>query len=220
VNTEGNPMDLPRYHAPYQTAMVAALFVNSADAAELMPYVQQNALVQKHCAVCHTDAAKNGGLSLEHFDAAKASPSLTAMLLSKLTGGVSLKTASEAAFDTNAAALIEKKMKSGAMGAAGIPVPNKAVTDALNTSIHGAIGRCDGLGCRAVERRRDRRHYVDGKHSSRGSFRRARRGSRVLQISGCLQPSDAGGLYAVKLVADAAERSLRRFCRCEPCDSI
>jgi hypothetical protein len=34
------------------------------------PAAQQNALVQRYCAVCHTDAAKNGGLSLEHFDAA------------------------------------------------------------------------------------------------------------------------------------------------------
>jgi hypothetical protein len=119
----------------YRTVALAAVLAGSlaslAPAAELMPSAQQNALVQKYCAVCHTDAAKNGGLSLEHFDAAGAAPSLVAMLLSKLTGGVSLKTAREAPSNTTAAALIDQKMKSGAMGAAGIPIPDKRTIDAL-----------------------------------------------------------------------------------------
>jgi len=79
------------YYSVVLAAVVAGSFATPAPAAELMPSAQQNALVQKYCAVCHTDAAKNGGLSLEHFDAALAPPSLTAMLLSKLTGGVLLK---------------------------------------------------------------------------------------------------------------------------------
>ncbi len=54
--------------------------------AELLPG-QQNPLVQKYCAVCHTDAVKNGGLSLEHYDAEDANPALAAMLLIKLKGG-------------------------------------------------------------------------------------------------------------------------------------
>ena len=102
-----------------------------ASAAELMAPAQQNALVQTYCAVCHTDAAKNGGLSLEHFDAAQAPPSLTAMMLSKLTGGVRLQTAREAPTNESAAALVDKRMRSGAMGAAGIPIPDKATIDAL-----------------------------------------------------------------------------------------
>jgi hypothetical protein len=57
------------------------------------------ALIHKYCAVCHTDAARNGGLSLEHYDAAKPDAALAAMLLSKL--------------------------RSGAMGAAGLGVPDK-----------------------------------------------------------------------------------------------
>jgi hypothetical protein len=96
-----------------------------------MPATQQNALVQKYCAVCHTDAANSGGLSLEHFDAAQAAPSLTAMLLSKLTGGASLRTVEEISSNAAAAALVDRKMKSGAMGAAGIPRPDKATIDAL-----------------------------------------------------------------------------------------
>jgi hypothetical protein len=112
-------------------AVVAGSLAVSAPAAEVMPAAQQNALVQKYCAVCHTDAADNGGLSLEHFDAAQAAPSLTAMLLSKLTGGVSLETVREAPSNAGAAALVDKKMKSGAMGAAGIPIPDKATIDAL-----------------------------------------------------------------------------------------
>ncbi len=96
-----------------------------------MPTGQENALVAKYCAVCHTDALKKGGLSLEHFDAATVPPSLAAMMLSKLTGGASLETARLAPSNADAAALIDRKMKTGAMGAAGIPIPDKATIDGL-----------------------------------------------------------------------------------------
>jgi hypothetical protein len=112
-------------------AVVVGFLATPALAGELMPPAQQNALVQKYCAVCHTDATKNGGLSLEHFDAAQAPPSLTAMLLSKLTGGVPLRIAREAPSDPSATALLDRKMRSGAMGAAGIPIPDKPTIDAL-----------------------------------------------------------------------------------------
>ena len=61
-------------------------------------------MVRKYCAVCHTDASKNGGLSLEHYDAARATPALAAMLLSKL--------------------------QNAAMGAAGLGVPDKPAREA------------------------------------------------------------------------------------------
>jgi hypothetical protein len=112
-------------------SIVFGLSAVSVRAAETMPVAQQNALVQKYCAVCHTDTASNGGLSLEHFDAAQAAPSLTAMLLSKLTGGASLRTVGEISASAGAAALVDRKMKSGAMGAAGIPRPDKATVDSL-----------------------------------------------------------------------------------------
>ena len=64
-----------------------------------MPIAQQNELVARYCAACHTDAARNGGLSLQHFDAARVDPSLAAMLLSKMRGG--------------------------AFGAAGLPIPDE-----------------------------------------------------------------------------------------------
>src|SRR6185369_12281816 len=99
------------HHAIVLATILAGSWGAPATAAELMPPSQQNALVQKYCAVCHTDAARNGGLSLEHFDAAQASPSLTAMLLSKLTGGVSLATVREAGSSASAAALVDQKMK-------------------------------------------------------------------------------------------------------------
>jgi hypothetical protein len=134
-------------------AMAAASLAGQATAAELMPAAQQNALVQKYCAVCHTDAARNGGLSLEHFDAAQAPPSLKAMLLSKLTGGVLLATAREAPSNASAAALVDKKMKSGAMGAAGIPIPDKATIDAL---IHAFAVESAGAMDWTVERSKDR----------------------------------------------------------------
>ena len=44
----------------YQTVVLAAIVAGSlatpAPAEELMPAAQQNALVRKYCAVCHTDA--------------------------------------------------------------------------------------------------------------------------------------------------------------------
>jgi hypothetical protein len=70
-----------------------------------MPPAQQNTLVQRYCTVCHTDKSMNGGLSLEHFDAARPDPGDAAMIVSK--------------------------MKSGAFDAAGIPAPDQATQDAL-----------------------------------------------------------------------------------------
>jgi hypothetical protein len=69
-----------------------------------MPPAQQNAMIQKYCAVCHTDALPNGRLTLQHFDASLADPADAAMILAKL--------------------------KTGALGAAGIPIPDKATADA------------------------------------------------------------------------------------------
>jgi hypothetical protein len=118
-------------HAGLLAAIVAGCLVAApATAAGLMPATEQNALVAKYCAVCHTEASNNGGLSLEHFDAAQAPPSLTATMLSKLTGGVSLEIAREAGADADATALVNRKMKTRAIGAAGIPIPDKATIDA------------------------------------------------------------------------------------------
>jgi len=86
-----------------------AVEVRSLSMNARMPVAQQNALVQKYCAVCHTDASMNGGLSLEHFDAAHLDPSLAAMLVSKLRGK--------------------------AMGAAGLPLPDRATQDALDSAL-------------------------------------------------------------------------------------
>jgi hypothetical protein len=83
---------------------VLALVAMSTRGFAAMPAPEQSALVKTYCAVCHTDAASNGGLSLEHYDAARRDPSLAAMILSKLNNG--------------------------AMGAAGIGVPDKAVQHA------------------------------------------------------------------------------------------
>jgi hypothetical protein len=65
-----------------------------------MSVSQQNALVQKYCAVCHTDAHPNGGLSLQYFDAAHPDPGVAAIMLGEL--------------------------KTGAIGAAGVKVPDDA----------------------------------------------------------------------------------------------
>src|SRR3954466_11412417 len=79
--------------------MVGVLTIIYTPLRAAMPVAEQNALVTKYCAICHTDAAMNGGLSLQHYDAAKRDPALAAMILSKLNNG--------------------------AMGAAGKGVPDK-----------------------------------------------------------------------------------------------
>ena len=74
--------------------------------------------MKKYCAVCHTDAARNGGLSLEHYDAAQRNPALAAMILSKLNNG--------------------------AMGAAGNGVPDRAAQQAwLESTKEQAAGARD-----------------------------------------------------------------------------
>jgi cytochrome c551/c552 len=86
-------------------AALAGTTVSAAAASGAMPAAQQNALVQQYCVVCHTDAIKNGGLSLEHFDAARPDPGVAAMIVSKLNGG--------------------------ALGASGQPVPDQSTQNAL-----------------------------------------------------------------------------------------
>ena len=89
--------------------------VPGAVASGAMPVAQQNALVQKYCGVCHSDAAMNGGLSLEHFDAARPDPGDAAMMVSKL--------------------------KSGAIGAAGVAPPDSATLHALMSALSAeAVG--------------------------------------------------------------------------------
>jgi hypothetical protein len=89
--------------------MAVALTAGIAAASDAMPVTQQNALVQKYCAVCHTDASLNGGLSLEHFDAGHADPGLAAMMVSKLKGK--------------------------ALGASGMPLPDRATQEALQDAL-------------------------------------------------------------------------------------
>jgi len=109
---------------------------------EIMPSVQQNAVVQKYCAGCHSDALMYGGLSLEHFDAMHAEPSLAAMLVSKVTSGQTPTVVKAAAQGPDPDATIQGFMKTGAMGAAGNGVPDKptqvAFVRALSAEAAGA----------------------------------------------------------------------------------
>jgi len=111
-------------------ALTAALGATLA-AAEPAALDQQNGFVKTHCAVCHNDRANNGGLSLEGFDAAVAPPSLAAMMLNKMTSGTALATVHAASHGEAAAAALDKGVKNGAMGAAGIGVPDKNTQDGL-----------------------------------------------------------------------------------------
>lgn len=101
-----------------RTLFLLVWWAFSVSAWAAMPAAGQNALVKKYCAVCHSDAVKNGGLSLEHYDAGRRDPGLAAMILSKLNNG--------------------------AMGAAGNGVPDKAEQQAwLESTREQAAGAKD-----------------------------------------------------------------------------
>ena len=100
-------------------------------AAEPVTLERQNTFVKTHCAVCHTDRANNGGLSLEGFDAAVAAPSLSAMMLSKITSGTALATVHAADRDTAAAASLKRGLGKGAVNASGLGSPDNATVDGL-----------------------------------------------------------------------------------------
>lgn len=89
-------------------------------AADLMGAAQETVVVRKYCGVCHSDALMYGGLSVQHFDAARPDPTLTAMLLSKITNGHTPKDVSAA--DSSE---VLKMMRASAMGAAGQGVPDE-----------------------------------------------------------------------------------------------
>ena len=98
-----------------RTSLMIGLAGICAPVLGAMPASEQNALVMKYCAVCHTDQARNGGLSLQHYDAARRDPPLAAMILSKLNNG--------------------------AMGAAGNGVPDKPAQQAwLLSTKEQAVG--------------------------------------------------------------------------------
>ncbi|HEY7789696.1 MAG TPA: hypothetical protein VIC33_04230, partial [Vicinamibacterales bacterium] len=89
----------------------AASATSATPSASTMSVTQQNALVHQYCAVCHSDAQKPGGLSLQHFDAAR--PNATVMRL--MVG----------------------KLRAGAMPPAGMPRPAPATLETFIKSLSG-----------------------------------------------------------------------------------
>ena len=113
------------------TLVLTAALAAPAAAAEPVTRERQNTFVKTHCAVCHTARANNGGLSLEGFDAAVASPSLSAMMLSKITSGTALATVNAAEHEVAAAATLKRGLGKGAVNAAGLGSPDTATVDGL-----------------------------------------------------------------------------------------
>jgi hypothetical protein len=109
---------------------------------DIMPAAQQNSVVRKYCAGCHSDTLMYGGLSVQHFDAAHPEPGVAAMLVSKLTGGLSPNEVNAATHGPDSEAAILGFMKTGAMSAAGLGVPDKtrqvAFVRALTAEAAGA----------------------------------------------------------------------------------
>jgi cytochrome c553 len=102
--------------------VINSITADRASVGNSMPLAQQDALVKKYCVVCHNDRKLVGGMSLEHFDPAHPDPSIAGMMVSKLT--------------------------SGAMGAAGVPLPDpateKALIEALRAEEAGAEAATGG----------------------------------------------------------------------------
>jgi hypothetical protein len=129
------------YMKQYSASLILAAALSlhpTARAEENMPAAQQNSMVQKYCGVCHSDALMYGGLSVQHFDAARPEPAVAAMLVSKLTAGHSPEEVNAA----DSAATILGFMKTGAMDAAGLGAPDEstqlAFVKALTAEAAGA----------------------------------------------------------------------------------
>ena len=137
-------------------ALTAALAARLA-AAEPAALEQQNTFVKTHCAVCHSDRANNGGLSLEGFDAAVAAPSLAAMMLSKITSGTALATVTRRRSRRGRRHGARSGLRKGAVDAAGIGVPGKRHGGRSGRGVRGAVGGRHEMERRALEAPLDRR---------------------------------------------------------------
>ena len=87
-----------------------------ASNAVVLPAAQVNALAEKHCVVCHRGASPGGGLSFEGFDIARVDPAVARMMVVKIDAD-------------------------GAMGAAGVPMPDVPVRQAFVGALAAAGAR-------------------------------------------------------------------------------
>lgn len=130
---------------------VALLSVASIARAATMPAAQENAVVQKYCGSCHNDALMYGGLSVQHFDAAHPEPSVASMLVSKLTSGHTPQEVIAAGEGANGDATILGLMKHGAMGAAGVGVPDEPTQLAFVRSLSAEAAGAEDWDARWAE---------------------------------------------------------------------
>src|SRR5207253_74002 len=90
-----------------------------------------------YCAVCHDDNHRNGGLSLQHFDAGTVEPSLAAMMVSKLKTGAIGASGQQADPGTEAAMIEALTAKSaGANGWVLTTIENSQQTSMSVSIVH------------------------------------------------------------------------------------
>jgi hypothetical protein len=111
----------------------------AGDGAQFMPVAQQNAVLQKYCGGCHSDALQYGGLSVEHFDAAHPDPTVAAMLVSKLTSGRTPKDIESATHSPDPDRKTMMAILHGAMGASG-SLPDEATQIAFARALSAEAG--------------------------------------------------------------------------------
>jgi len=90
-------------------SLVPARYVAQDIRSVELTVAQQDAMIKKHCVICHNDVLLVGGMSLEHVDPANPNPAIAGMMAGKIDGG--------------------------AMGAAGIEKPEPAVSAALSRAL-------------------------------------------------------------------------------------
>lgn len=130
---------------------ISGAIFDRASAAELdfpvkeLTVAEQNEMMRNFCVMCHLDSSMNGGLSLEHFDAATVSPPLAAMLANKFTTGVPLNEILQPTKDASVLSKLEAGKRAGApsvMGVAGLPLPSD---DEINGFIMAMAEKAEGF---------------------------------------------------------------------------
>ncbi len=139
-------------YRPSAVCVAVVLSLCSNARAAIMPAAQQNAVVQKYCGSCHSDALMYGGLSVQHFDATHPEPSLASMLLSKITNGHTPKDVIAAAHGPDADAAILRLMKNSAMGAAGNGVPDEITQVAFAKALSAETAGADQWDSRSFDK--------------------------------------------------------------------
>ena len=141
-------------------------------------------------------------------------------MVSKLTSGVLVETVRLARFNSTAAALVSKALNNGAMGAAGIPRPDKATIDSFVDALAYEAAGADL--CREYRGPSHQRLDRDSQYRARRAFRRYPKETAMFRLvascnaithKGQVLPAWAPGANgeAFSLTTDGTPKQANRF---------